>query len=167
MLPPRCFANTMAKRRPLSKEAKDAGAKFNFSQEDADRLCEILSTSTINIHKLLKDNNLPSWPVISEWLELYPSFVTQYARAREAQADFLAGQTVEIADDSTNDTLVDDEGRERINAEWVNRSRLRVDARKWMASKLAPKKYGDKLDVTTDGKEITFKVYNGIDPSKV
>ncbi|MRT15310.1 hypothetical protein GJV07_24135 [Enterobacteriaceae bacterium RIT711] len=69
----------------------------------------------------------------------------QYARAREVQAEILAEEIIEIADDSSGDVFVDDDGREQTNHERVARSRLRVDARKWYASKLAPKRYGDRI----------------------
>lgn len=63
-------------------------------------------------------------------------FREQYARAREAQAEFYADELIDIADDSgTASKPVD-----------VNRSRLRVDARKWVAAKLLPRKYGDKME---------------------
>ena len=51
----------------------------------------------------------------------------------------------------------------RMNSEYVQRSRIRIDTRKWIASKLKPKKYGDKVDVTTDGEKINTPV---IDMSK-
>ncbi|AGG31951.1 hypothetical protein MU9_2906 [Morganella morganii subsp. morganii KT] len=69
----------------------------------------------------------------------------QYARAREIQAELLAEEIIEIADDSSGDVIVDDDGKEQTNHERVARSRLRVDARKWYASKLAPKRYGDRI----------------------
>ena len=65
-------------------------------------------------------------------------------RARERQADFMASQTVDIADDTTKDSGF-------AGSVAVARSRLRIDARKWLASKLAPKKYGDKIDATLSG----------------
>jgi hypothetical protein len=57
----------------------------------------------------------------------------------------LAEEIITIADDSSGDVIVDDDGNEQTNHERVARSRLRVDARKWYASKLAPKRYGDKV----------------------
>lgn len=67
--------------------------------------------------------------------------------AREDQADTLADEILEIADESENDTYEVDLGDgviiQKENREVVNRSRLRVDARKWVAAKLKPKKYGD------------------------
>jgi len=71
-------------------------------------------------------------------------------RARERQADVLAGQILEISDDGTNDYVQTEDG-EVPNHEHIQRSRLRVDSRKWLASKLAPKKYGDKIDATPSG----------------
>jgi hypothetical protein len=71
----------------------------------------------------------------------------QYARAREAQADKFADDILQIADDGLNDSYKDDNGNTRTDQDVIARSRLRVDARKWLASKMAPKKYGDKLAV--------------------
>jgi hypothetical protein len=81
-----------------------------------------------------------------------------YARAREAGLERLAEEILEIADDSSHDTKVDERGNERCDNEWVQRSRLKVDARKWLLSKLLPKKYGDKVDVTSGGEPIAPQV---------
>jgi hypothetical protein len=95
------------------------------------------------------------------WLSKYPEFKDLYARAREAQADILGEEILAIADDTSEDEIFienedgNGQGAKRVmNNEFVQRSRLRVDARKWLMSKLAPKKYGDKLDVTSDGNSI-------------
>jgi len=79
-----------------------------------------------------------------------------YAHAREARADKLAEEIILISDDSSRDTIIDEDGNERTNQEVVARSRLRVDSRKWLASKMMPKKYGDKLDITADVKVQTL-----------
>lgn len=82
------------------------------------------------------------------WLDgSRPEFSEQYARAREAQADKLAEEALQIADDGRSDTYVDAEGNERTDTEVIQRSKLRVDTRKWLASKMAPKKYGDKVAI--------------------
>ena len=91
---------------------------------------------------------------VYEWRDLSPANAQRYARARERQADAIVEGTFDIADDSARDTLVDQHGNTRPDKEWIARSRLRVDTRKWYASKIAPRLYGDKLDVTTDGKEF-------------
>jgi hypothetical protein len=60
-------------------------------------------------------------------------------------------EIIEIADDAASDKFTDANGNERVDNEHINRSRLRVDTRKWLMSKLAPKKYGDKVDLRHAG----------------
>lgn len=96
-----------------------------------------------------------------EWIDADPLKAKQYARACDDRADKLADEILEIADDGSRDdkTMKDRSGNDYTveDTEWVNRSKLKVDARKWLLSKLAPKKYGEKIDVTTDGKPIDNK----------
>jgi hypothetical protein len=109
---------------------------------------------------------MPSKTAVLKWLANgdHPDFVAQYARAREAQADHFADEILEIADDGTNDWTTrrngDDEEYEVVDHEHISRSKLRVDARKWLMAKMAPKKYGDKLTqefTGADGGPVLFK----------
>jgi hypothetical protein len=93
---------------------------------------------------------MPSQTAVFNWLAKYPDMLEKYARARESQADVLFDEILEIADEGKRDTYIDENGVERTDHDVVARSRLRVDARKWMAGKLRPKKYGDSLDVKTE-----------------
>nr|WP_246307956.1 hypothetical protein [Chitinibacter bivalviorum] len=88
---------------------------------------------------------------VLRWLDRHEEFRGKYARAREIQADTLADEIISISDDGLNDTYVDDKGNQRTDYDVVARSKLRVDARKWYASKLAPKKYGDKIEQKLTG----------------
>ncbi len=99
----------------------------------------------------------------------------QYARACKERADNIFEEMFEIADDGRNDYMtkvINGIEVEVINPEAIQRSRLRIDQRKWALSKMNPKKYGDKVDVTSgnekinnntpvnlkiDGKDITLK----------
>lgn len=103
---------------------------------------------------ICKDENFPSRTTVMRWLQddVHVGFRDNYARAREAQADFYAEAIIDIADEEC--TYVkhgdgDDEKEVEVafDSAAVARNRLRVDARKWYASKLAPKKYGDKVAV--------------------
>jgi len=85
--------------------------------------------------------------VVKDW----HGFAAEYAHAREAQAHKWADEILRIADDGTNDTYVTDDGREMVNQDVVQRSRLRVDSRKWLLSKILPKQFGEKLDLTHSG----------------
>jgi hypothetical protein len=95
---------------------------------------------------------MPDKATVCRWLAANEPFRDQYARAREMQADILADETLDIADDGRNDWMekYGKDGEQvgwQVNQEAIGRSRLRLDARRWYASKLAPKKYGDKLAV--------------------
>lgn len=85
------------------------------------------------------------------WLSKHEDFSEQYTRAREAQADAMLEEILEIADDGKSDSYTDEDGNVRTNQDVIARSRLRVDARKWAMSKMAPKKYGEKLDLNHSG----------------
>jgi len=80
--------------------------------------------------------------------------VNQYAQAMTNRADVIFEEILSISDDGTNDTYVNELGVLTTNHDHIQRSRLRVDSRKWMLSKMLPKKYGDKLDLTSDDKQI-------------
>lgn len=105
---------------------------------------------------------MPGKRTVFRWLSGNPEFRHQYAQARESQAEAIADEILEISDDGTNDTQVDENGFERVNHDHIARSKLRVDSRKWLLSKLAPKKYGDQLGVTHVG-ELDIRVVIGGD----
>ena len=99
---------------------------------------------------------MPNQSTVFRWLadDRYASFRERYARAREAQADALFDEMLDIADDGSNDWVErkreDGSTDSVIDHEHVQRSKLRIDARKWMAGKLRPKVYGDKMIVGGD-----------------
>jgi hypothetical protein len=102
---------------------------------------------------------MPAISTVLRWQEgkspLALKFRSQYARAREQQAHVLVAEIIEIADDGTNDWMERQVKGGAIilvaNDEAVQRSKLRVDARKWAASKLLPKVYGDKITTEVSG----------------
>jgi len=94
---------------------------------------------------------MPAVSSVYLWMGKHKEFSEAYARARDDQADTLADQIIEIADDGTNDTYVSENGTVLTNQDVVQRSRLRVDARKWIAAKLKPKKYGDRVEHALSG----------------
>lgn len=97
---------------------------------------------------------MPDKSTVLRWLRDREEFRVQYARAKQEGAEVMAEEILDIADDGRND-WEEREGRGgtyiALNREAIERSKLRVDARKWVMSKLLPKKYGDKLDVAHTG----------------
>lgn len=106
-----------------------------------------------------KADGMPDKKTVFRWLRSHPEFAKQYAIAKEEAADAWAEEILDIADDGTNDWITDEKGRTVFNGEHVQRSRVRIDTRKWIASKLKPKKYGDKI--THEGSEDAPIVVKG------
>jgi hypothetical protein len=102
-----------------------------------------------SLRAICRTDGMPDRSTVYGWvLDDYEGFASQYARAREMQAHSLADDQVEIADDGSNDWMQrndPDNPGWQANGEHLQRSRLRFDARKWAASKILPKVYGDKI----------------------
>lgn len=121
------------------------GAPTKKTQEIMDTVCQGVAIGK-SARAMCVVCNI-SQPSLWKWLAEDSIFSKQYARAKEECADFIAEEILEIADSGLNDTYTDDKGNVVVNQDVIARSRLRVDARKWYAGKLAPKKYGEKLAV--------------------
>lgn len=135
-----------AKDSKAEKEPKPMGRPSLFTPEIVGIICARIADGE-SVRTICASEDMPAMSTVFKWLNEHKEFVEQYACAREMQADKYAEEIIKIADDGSNDTYLDDEGQPRTDHDVVARSRLRVDARKWYASKLAPKKYGDKLAV--------------------
>ena len=100
---------------------------------------------------------MPDRGTVHRWLlsDKHKDFRNKYAIAKDLQADFMFDELLDIADDGTNDFMLhklsNGDEVETVNKEAINRSRLRVDTRKWYLSKVLPKKYGDKLELEHTG----------------
>jgi len=81
-------------------------------------------------------------------------FLHNYTLATQIRSEREFEEILLIADDQENDVYEDSEGIEHVNHNVINRSRIRIDARKWRLGKMQPKKYGDRLDVTSGGDKI-------------
>jgi len=132
------------------------GRPSSYSEEIADEICNRLALGE-SLIQMCKDEHLPSRETVRTWIIAFPSFSAKYARAREEQQEHHAEEILAIADDSSNDWMDRemDNGRiERVvDHENIQRARLRVDTRKWIMSKLAPKKYGEKITQEHTGPE--------------
>lgn len=165
--PKKAAKKTAPKKAVKPVVAKTGGRPPVYSQEMADRLCEMIATSSKSLRTICKEEGMPSVGTVLKWLkENTNGFLSQYARAKEEQADLLVEEMIDISDDGSNDfmTIVkNDISYEVENKEWTSRSKLRVETRKWIASKLKPKKYGEKLDLNNT---YTDKDGNPTNPPK-
>lgn len=104
-----------------------------FSKDEVD-----LETFRLILHRMengeaittiCQEPDMPYYSIFSRWCNSSPELFSEYARARQIQADYYADQTVAIADFESDNI----------------RARNRMDARRWHASKIAPRKYGDRI----------------------
>ena len=134
-----------------------------FSQDLADTICRELSSGR-TLRDVCRDEGMPPESTVRLWaLDDREGFAAQYARAREIGYHSMADELMEISDDGRNDWMErrgDDDAGWVLNGEHVQRSRLRVDTRKWALSKALPKIYGDKLDLNHEGKVSLVPVIN-------
>lgn len=148
-----------------AKENPKMGRPSAYSKQLIEDICEQIATTSKGLHKICRTNqNFPSVTTLMRWLsdtenKEFDYFRELYARAKEIQAELFVEECIDIADDNREDNIpiYDSEGnllRNIENREWVNRSRVMVDTRKWLAGKLKPKKYGDKLDITSKGEKL-------------
>lgn len=132
------------------------GRPSDYNSEIAAQICGRIADGE-SLRAICRDESMPASSTVFVWLQKHPVFVEQYTRAREAQADAMADDILDISDNATNDWMQRNHGEDDpgwvANGEHIQRSKLRVDSRKWLASKLQPKKYGDKIDHSLTGKD--------------
>jgi hypothetical protein len=126
------IAEREAKLAPVTR------MRFTYDRVDqdaADKFCSRMADGR-SLRSICNDADMPSRDVVRAWLRRFPSFVSQYVRAREEQADAIFDEALSLADDAATDPELT---HERLGA-----VRLQIDTRKWIAAKLRPSKYSDK-----------------------
>ena len=113
-----------------AQDKPKVGRPSLYSEELTDEICERIATGQ-SLRTICAEEHMPDVTRVYSWLRGSDEFYHQYMRAREAQADYYADEIIEIADIETD----------------AQRAKNRIDARKWHASKLAPKRYGDKVQL--------------------
>jgi hypothetical protein len=129
------------------------GRPSGYGDEIADRICDAIASTPRGLEHICAAEDMPAPSTVYGWLNRHPEFLEKYLRARAVQAHVLMDQCVEIADDVRHDTKLVRRGEdtdEVQNAEFIQRSKIRIDTRMRMAGKLNPKHYGDKQLVGSD-----------------
>lgn len=132
---------TPQEAKPVAK--KKIGRPTRYSPELAAEILTRIAEGE-SLRKITMEAGMPSHSSVYLWLLQHPEFSDKYAHAREEQADTLADEIIALADEKPKE-VVDDKGNGRVDNGWVTWQKNRVDARKWTASKLKPKKYGDRV----------------------
>jgi hypothetical protein len=127
-----------------------------YTQELADKICEQLADGK-SMRSVCRQIDMPAMSSVFKWLRENDTFSQQYAKAKEESADAMAEDLLEIADTPVMGeikTIKPDGTVEIKQDEMLGHRRLQVDARKWLMAKMKPKKYGDKIDMTSDGEKL-------------
>lgn len=130
-----------------------------YSAKLVNKICKRIAAGE-SLLQICRDDDMPAHSTVHEWLldDSKKVFSDKYARARELQAEYLFDEMIDIADNGSNDWEEREVGSGRMvrlpDHEHINRSRLRVDTRKFYISKVLPKKFGDKVDVTSGGEKV-------------
>lgn len=103
-----------------------------------------------SVRRICKDEHMPAQSTVFQWLVSNDRFRSAYELAKRLLAETLSEDILDISDDSSGDFSEGPNGK-AFNPEHVQRSKLRVDSRKWLAAKLAPKRYGDSTAVRLGG----------------
>lgn len=121
-----------------------AGRPTLYTPELAAEICAHIADGK-SMRTICRQDHMPALSSIFLWISTNPEFSEQYAKARDMQADAMAEDMLDIADTPPK------MGERGIDSADVADKRLRIDTRKWIASKLKPKKYGDKVEQTVQG----------------
>lgn len=134
-----------------------------FNEDVAAKLCGYLAMGE-SLRKVCRRAGMPAPSTVFLWMREHESFSKQYARAKEEAADMFIEDIIEIADNAKKDKIpvyeVDNETGDKTLTGYkesknsVRRAQVQIESRKWLAMKLKPKKYGEKLDLSTNGKDI-------------
>lgn len=136
----------------MAKKNEMPAAKnpVRYSRELADAILKRMAEGE-SLRSICRDKGMPTETAVRMWaVDDRDGFGSRYARGMVVRCDYWADEILEISDDSSGDTVtVVENGREvmKVDHENINRSRLRVDSRKWLMSKLAPGRYGDRIEL--------------------
>jgi hypothetical protein len=134
------------------------GGQLTYDRETAHAICVRLARGE-TLKGICRDEEFPPESTVRGWaLEDIDDFAARYACCRQLGLDAMADQLLEIADDGSKDYKLDSHGNLVPDHEHIARCRLQIDVRKWYLAKLAPKRYGDKVDVNVGGQENPVEV---------
>jgi hypothetical protein len=140
------------------------GRPSTFTKGLATKICAEIARGK-SLRSICAQPEMPHIATVLRWRDARPDFCEQYARARQDRVDYWSEEINDIADDGSNDWMEAEYGPQ-INHEHVTRSKLRVDTRRWLMSKMDPGKYGDKTQVAgADGTSPVTIVIRKFDDS--
>ncbi len=130
---------------PPKEPKKPHGRPSLYTAEVAAEICARLSKGE-PLAQICRDEHMPAVRTVSDWKTAHDGFSADFGHARDEGYDAIAASCLEIADETSNDTLYGEHG-ERANTEWISRSKLRIETRLKLLAKWDPRRYGEKLAI--------------------
>lgn len=149
-------------KKPSQATARSRGRPTSYSDALAKAICGWVRQG-YTLRQIESLANMPSKSTIIRWLGEHEDFQDQYVRAHEVQSLLMLDEITEIADDSRND-WIERESKDGdpllvVNEEAISRAKVRIDARKWLMEKKAPKRFGRQVAVTgKDGGPVEHRL---------
>lgn len=137
----------------------------DYTPELGERICAEMIDGK-SLRSVCAMDGMPSKTTVMQWLRKHPEFEKIYRIAQAERAESYIEEIVEISDDGTNDWMANndpDNPGYRFNGEHFGRSRLRVDTRKWIAAKMHPNRYGEKVATTIEAGDSLAALLQAID----
>lgn len=145
---------TRAKAKPGSKKRGKPAVKN--TPENFFKVLQLIEFEGLSLRKAMLQVGVSS-DLFDKWLDSDELNAKQYARACSKRADMIFDEIKELADKQGEDVYIDADGNKRVDHNVIHRNKLQIDTRKWMLAKMEPKKYGDKVDITTNNQSLNQK----------
>ncbi len=127
----------------MSKKSRPVGHPTNYTVQLGDRICHLVATHPMGYHPLRKMYpDLPCAQVVRDWRLKFPEFNAKYLDAKRFQAEILVEEIDDLLPEDVQ-TYLDDRGNTRIDAPSASMLIAKINNRKWMAARLAPRRFGD------------------------
>ena len=118
--------------------------KIEYTEELCARICEVVATTPAGMSTICEMYpDIPNIETIRLWRYRYPEFSAKFNEAKAKQSELMAESLEDVIKDVNQHHFIDERGARRVDTGIMNQARLLVDTRKWIATKLAPKIYGD------------------------
>lgn len=114
------------------------GRPLSFTSAVGEEICERLMQGR-SLRQICADPEMPDRTTVVRWLAREEDFAAKYARARDVYADVMEEDMAEIEDRTLSGEIE------------PAAARVVLTSKQWRAAKLAPKKYGDRLDLNHSG----------------
>lgn len=141
----------------MDESPNPVGRPSDYSQETAQKICEYISNGK-SLRATCLEEGMPSAVTVFKWMREHEEFLNQYARATEERAEAQNESLLDLGDEAIR---LAQEVDVKASSAVVQAVKLKADNLKWVMSKMKPKKYGDKVDLTTGGEKFPAPIYGG------